>query len=168
MRDPSIRFSDDRVRLASIAGAILIVLLAASVIFTVARYDTALGKAKAVAASRASALIAQQAATSYWSEREAMNEYFLLHSADLLAEVDQRSIEFDRVAADLDRTSAAGSTFGARARTGNAADQPGPTGRGPRGRHHQAARPRPRARGRTAVRGPGREARPPDARRRRA
>ena len=49
-----------------------------------------------------------------------------------------------------------------------AADQPRPTGRGPRGRHHQAPRPRPRARGRAAVRGPGREARSPDARRRRA
>jgi methyl-accepting chemotaxis protein len=50
-----------------------------------------------------------------------MNEYFLLHSPDLLAEVHQRSLEFDRVVAGLDRTNAAESSFGARARVANAA-----------------------------------------------
>ena len=121
MRDPSHRFSDDRVRLASIAGAILVVLLAASVTFTVSRYDTALGKAKAVAASRASEFVAQKAATLYWSEREAMNEYFLLRSAPLLAEVRQRALEFDQIAAGLERPGATGATFGARARVAHAA-----------------------------------------------
>ena len=46
MRHASIRFSDDRVRLASVAGAFLMAALAVSVIITVSRYDTALGSAK--------------------------------------------------------------------------------------------------------------------------
>src|SRR6266704_3414155 len=95
MRHVSIRFSDDRVRLASIVGAVLVVSVAISVIFTVASYDRALGSAKTVSARRASALTAQQATTVFWREREAMNEYFVVPSPDLFTEVQQRMSEFD-------------------------------------------------------------------------
>jgi methyl-accepting chemotaxis protein len=102
MRHVSIRFSDDRVRLASIVGAVLVVSVAISVSFTVASYHRALGSAKTVSARREGALIAQQATTAFWREREAMNEYFVVPSPDLFAEVQRQTAQFDQLVVRLD------------------------------------------------------------------
>ena len=113
------RFSDDRVRLAGIAGGLLVVLLAASVLVTVSRYDNAISSANQVGERRANSLVAQQAETAFWHEREAMNEYLLLPSPSLLDEVHAKSADFDRVAAQLSSDSAVESGLVARSRVGN-------------------------------------------------
>src|SRR6478672_11268063 len=107
MTRTSRRFTDDRVRLASIGGAVLLIALAISVVFAVSRYQNALSSDHSVSRARANALVAQEAVTSFWSEREAMNEYLVIPSPELLAEVRQRSSQFDRTVNRLDRSTAA-------------------------------------------------------------
>jgi methyl-accepting chemotaxis protein len=120
MRHVSIRFSDDRVRLASIVGAVLLVSVALSVIFTVASYHRALGSARTVSDRRASELVAQQATTVFWREREAMNEYFVIPSPELFSEVQQQTALFGKLVASLD-TNAADRALAARAQAGSSA-----------------------------------------------
>ena len=107
MGHTSKRFSDDRVRLASIGGSVLIIALAISVFVTVSRYQSALASGRSVSRARANALVAQQAVTSFWSEREAMNEYLVIPSPELLAEVRERSSELGANVGRLDRSTAA-------------------------------------------------------------
>jgi methyl-accepting chemotaxis protein len=121
MRHASKRFSADRVRLASIAGAVLLVALAISVIVTVSRYENALASDNARGRARTNAFIAQEAATSFWNEREAMNEYFLIPSPEVLSEVREQSSELERIVGRLDRASPAERTLVARAQAGNRA-----------------------------------------------
>jgi len=90
VRHPSSRFLDDRVRLASIVGAALLVALAISVVFTVSRFDTALSAADEKSLHRADALEVERIDTAFWSTREAMNEYFVVPSPELFAEVQQQ------------------------------------------------------------------------------
>jgi methyl-accepting chemotaxis protein len=118
MADTSKRFSDDRVRLASIGGAVLVIALAISLIVTVSRYQTALASDQTVSRARTNALVAQEAETAFWSERESMNEYFVVPSPDLLAEVRQRSADFSRAVSRLDRSIAAEGALVARAEAG--------------------------------------------------
>ena len=87
MTHTSRRFSDDRVRLAGIGGAVLLIALAISVILTVSRYQNAIASDRSVSRARANELVAQQAVTSFWGQREAMNEYLVIPSPELLAEV---------------------------------------------------------------------------------
>ena len=106
MRHGTLRFSDDRVRLASFAGALLIIALAVSVFITVSRYDAALGDAKHVSDRREGALVAQEATTAFWTEREAMNEWFLLRTPELNLEVHRQIASFNQVIDHLAATNA--------------------------------------------------------------
>jgi methyl-accepting chemotaxis protein len=121
MRQASIRFSDDRVRLASIAGAVLIVSLAISVVYTVTRYENALRSDQARGRAHASALVAQEAVTSYWHDREAMNEYMISPSAALLDEVHARTAEFEGIVGRFGPTAGGQAALLARSRAGNTA-----------------------------------------------
>jgi methyl-accepting chemotaxis protein len=118
MRHTSKRFSDDRVRLAGIVGALLILALAISVIVTVSRYQNALASDRSVSHARANELVAQHAVSSFWRERESMNEYIVVPSPALLAELRQRSTELDRDINRLDRSTAAERALLSRAQAG--------------------------------------------------
>ena len=71
---------------ARIALAILVVvaLLATAVGVTIWRYDHALTASDAAQESASEVALSQAAATTFWHEREAMNEYFLLPDAEVL------------------------------------------------------------------------------------
>ncbi|MEO8687019.1 MAG: methyl-accepting chemotaxis protein [Solirubrobacteraceae bacterium] len=88
---------------ARIALAILVVvaLLATAVGITIWRYDHALGKASAAQVSTAEQYSAQKAATAFWNQREAMNEYLLLGDPKLLVELDEQRAAFARLKAEL-------------------------------------------------------------------
>jgi methyl-accepting chemotaxis protein len=118
MRHTSKRFSDDRVRLAGIAGGVLIIALAISVVVTVTRYQNALASDRAVSRAHANELVAQQAVTSFWAQRESMNEYIAVPSAELLAEVQKRSAAFDRTVGRIECSRAAERALLTRARAG--------------------------------------------------
>jgi hypothetical protein len=121
MRHQSQRFSDDRVRLAGIVGALLIIALAVSVIVTVSRYQNALASDKTVSRARTNELVAQRAVSSFWREREAMNEYIVVPSAELLGEVRERSSEFGRNIDSLESSTAAERALISRAQAGGRA-----------------------------------------------
>jgi methyl-accepting chemotaxis protein len=121
MRQTSVRFSDDRVRLASIVGAVLVVSVALSVIFTVSRYDKALGNATQVSARSAVLPVANEASVVFWRERSAMTEYLLVPTPALLTEVRQQASAFDRATGRLGSVTAAERTLAARSRVGNTA-----------------------------------------------
>jgi methyl-accepting chemotaxis protein len=115
------RFSDDRVRLATIIGTLLIAALVISVVITVSRHERALASEKRVSERRADALVAQQAATAFWNEREAMNEWFLLRTGDLVTEVDGQTATFNRIVDRLDTSTPSARSLVAQARDGNRA-----------------------------------------------
>ena len=83
---------------ARIALAILVVvaLLTTAVGVTIWRYDHALTASDAAQASASEVALSQEAATTFWHEREAMNEYFLLPDAEVLGEVRELRREFAR------------------------------------------------------------------------
>jgi methyl-accepting chemotaxis protein len=120
MRHTPRRLSDDRVRLASVVGGGLIVALAISVLFTVSRYDTALHSAKTVSERRANALVAQDAVTAFWTQREAMNEWFLLRTPELTNEVREKTAAFDDAVGGLAASSTAEQAQIRQASAGNA------------------------------------------------
>jgi methyl-accepting chemotaxis protein len=72
-----------------IALAILVVvaLLATAVGVTIWRYDHALTASAHAQESASEVAASQAAATTFWHEREAMNEYFLLPEAEILDEI---------------------------------------------------------------------------------
>ena len=85
----------------ALAIAVLVALLATAVGVTIWKYDHALAKAEAAQESRTEEYRSQKAATTFWNEREAMNEYLLIPEAELLAEVEEMRAEFQSVEADL-------------------------------------------------------------------
>jgi methyl-accepting chemotaxis protein len=121
MRQTSVRFSDDRVRLASIIGAVLVVSVALSVIYTVSRYDSALGKATDVSARSAALPVAREASVAFWRERAAMTEYLLAPSPDYLDEVRDQAAEFRRITGSFRGASSVQAAVVTRARAGNTA-----------------------------------------------
>jgi hypothetical protein len=70
---------------ARIALAILVVvaLLTAAVGVTIWRYDHALAASDAAQESAEEVALSQASATTFWHQREAMNEYFLLPGAEV-------------------------------------------------------------------------------------
>jgi methyl-accepting chemotaxis protein len=121
MRQTSVRFSDDRVRLASIIGAVLVVSVAFSVIFTVSRYDKALGSATKVSNRTAVLPVVRDASTAFWRERAAMTEYLIVAVPDVLAEAREQAAEFDHTTASLGGETGAERTLIARSRAANVA-----------------------------------------------
>jgi hypothetical protein len=119
MRQTSVRFSDDRVRLASIVGAVLVVSVALSVIFTVTRYNAALRKSTGVSAQSAVLPVMHESTVAFWRERAAMTEYLLAPSPTYLAEVRDESVSFEEITGRLGAVTARERTLVARARAGN-------------------------------------------------
>jgi methyl-accepting chemotaxis protein len=81
---------------ARIALAILVVvaLLVAAVGVTIWRYDHALSASARAQEADSEATLSQQAATTFWHEREAMNEYFLVREPEVLEEIEELRVEF--------------------------------------------------------------------------
>src|SRR4051794_1473898 len=88
---------------ARIALAILVVvaLVGAAVGITIWRYDHALGKASAAQVSTTEQYSSQKAATAFWNQREAMNEYLLIKDPQLLDEVENQRVIFARLKDEL-------------------------------------------------------------------
>src|SRR5215208_442377 len=88
---------------ARIALAILVVvaLVAAAVGVTVWRYDYALNESDAAQVSTFEQYSSQKATSAFWHEREAMNEYLLLHESELLDEIDEQRAAFARIKREL-------------------------------------------------------------------
>ena len=102
MRHSPERFSGDRVRLASIAGVILLAALATAVWITASRYDRAIASGEEATQLQADLLITQEGATNFWNAREAMNEYFIVRTPELLAEVREQTSALNATIARLD------------------------------------------------------------------
>jgi methyl-accepting chemotaxis protein len=85
----------------ALAIAVLVVLLATAVGVTIWQYDHALTNAEAAQESSTEEFRSQKAATIFWNEREAMNEYLLIPEAELLAEVEEMHSKFQSVEEEL-------------------------------------------------------------------
>jgi methyl-accepting chemotaxis protein len=88
---------------ARIALAILVVvvLVTAAVGVTIWRYDNALSASERGQEASSEETLSQASATTFWHEREAMNEYFLLPEAEILDEVRELRGEFRELETDL-------------------------------------------------------------------
>jgi methyl-accepting chemotaxis protein len=96
----------------ALAIVVVVGLVAAAVGITIWRYDHALGKAGAARVSTNEQYSSQKAATAFWNEREAMNEYLLLGEPELLTEIEEQRAIFARLKDELP----AGSDQGTEAR----------------------------------------------------
>jgi hypothetical protein len=89
------------VRRIALASLVIVVLLAAAVGLTISRYDHALGESASARHSASGEYRTQTAETTFWHEREAMNEYLMLRSPALLSEVEEQRVEFARLKGEL-------------------------------------------------------------------
>ena len=85
----------------AIATLVVVALLATAVGVTIWRYNDALSKSDAAQESTSEEHATQEAATAFWHQREAMNEYLLIPEREILGEVEEQRAEFDRLATDL-------------------------------------------------------------------
>lgn len=88
-------FQGDVRRRLTAATLIAMFLIAAAAAGSIWRYEVALGHSDVALASRADALRTQQATTSFWRERETMNEYLLQPAPHLLEEIRDEQNRFD-------------------------------------------------------------------------
>jgi hypothetical protein len=112
--------SDTTTRRILGATAIIVCLIAVAIAASTWRYEHALSKGDGALMMQGEQLETQRAATAYWREREAMNEYLLAPRTSLLAEISVRSAAFDsalRLAGEFPDEIALEAT----ARVGNAA-----------------------------------------------
>jgi methyl-accepting chemotaxis protein len=72
-------------------------LLVAAVGITIWRYDYALGRSGDAQVSTEEQHSSQRAATAFWHQREAMNEFLLIRTPDLLREVEGQRVEFAKL-----------------------------------------------------------------------
>ncbi len=102
-----------------VASAFVIALLMLAPGATIWRYGAAIGAADRALEARASSTRADQAITGYWREREAMNEYLLSPSPDLLAEIPAANADFQAAVGGLGADSSTEGPLAARAVAGN-------------------------------------------------
>jgi methyl-accepting chemotaxis protein len=81
----------------ALAMIVLVTLLGCAVGVTIWRYDHALGRSELAQRSSSDEYLSQKAATSFWNEREAMNEFLVNRHPELLAEIEQMRGDFRRV-----------------------------------------------------------------------
>jgi methyl-accepting chemotaxis protein len=86
---------------AALAILVIVGLLTAAVGVTIWRYDHALAKSDSAQESTLEVALTQAAATSFWNEREAMNEYLLLRDPELLEEVEEQRVELSEIQEEL-------------------------------------------------------------------
>jgi methyl-accepting chemotaxis protein len=77
-----------------VASLVIVVLLATAVAVTIWRYDHALKESELAQESTSEVALTQSAATAFWNEREAMNEYLLLLDPELLTEIEELRVRF--------------------------------------------------------------------------
>ena len=96
-------------------------LLAATFGLTIWQNSTAHAKAHDERGARVETLQALLAGTSFWRERESMNEYLLVHNPALLAEVRNETASFLQATNGLGRDSTREAALVAQTRAANAA-----------------------------------------------
>jgi hypothetical protein len=84
MRAPSLGGAATKIAFASMA---ILVLLASAIGVTIWRYSHAIGLSSDALKARSEEFRSEQAATAFWREREAMNEYVISKDGVLLTEV---------------------------------------------------------------------------------
>ena len=102
-----------------IASVGTLVLLAAAVTLSTWRYEHAIALKNGALAARSESLSGELAGTAFWRERESINEYLLVGTDDVLAEVGRQHAVFDRDTAGLGRDAASEAALVGRARTAN-------------------------------------------------
>jgi methyl-accepting chemotaxis protein len=85
----------------AVASVVVVILLATAVAVTISRYDHALTESALAQESTEEVALTQQAATAFWNEREAMNEYLLLRDSELLTEIDKARGEVAQIKTEL-------------------------------------------------------------------
>jgi methyl-accepting chemotaxis protein len=105
-----------------VVSVLIVALIAAAVGVTIWRYEQASSLAEAEAGAHHDAELTGQLVTSFWHEREAMNEYLVAPTAEVLSEVSTQRNEFAATAARLGQgESAAESRLRLQAVAGNQA-----------------------------------------------
>jgi hypothetical protein len=108
-------------RRIALGSGFAVLLLAAAVGTTIWRYEAALSKSDAALTTRSEVVRSGQASTAFWQEREAMNEYLLLPSAEIRGEILGHRDAFDAATKSLGADVAAEADLATRTRTANAA-----------------------------------------------
>jgi methyl-accepting chemotaxis protein len=85
----------------AVASVVTVILLATAVGVTIARYDHAVSESERAQESTAETALTQRAATAFWNQREAMNEYLLLRDPELLVEIEKTRVQFSAVRHEL-------------------------------------------------------------------
>ena len=86
-------------RRVAVVSAVSVAVIAAAVLLTIWRYETAVSKWDAAQDEETDAGSATALIGIFWHEREAMNEYLLVPSPAVLAEIRAQQPLFTRVAA---------------------------------------------------------------------
>ncbi len=105
-----------RIVLASVA---ILSLLATAGGISIWRYQHAIGMKDSARTARVESLQAELAATAFWHEREAANEYLMTESPDVLTEVAAQHAAFNDATAGLGRDAASEAAVVAKARNAN-------------------------------------------------
>jgi methyl-accepting chemotaxis protein len=92
---------DDASRRIALASALIIALIAAAFAVTIWRYQHSHGASSRALEARAEKLRAEEAGTTFWREREAMNEYLLNGDPAILREIVGLKADFDRTTQGL-------------------------------------------------------------------
>src|SRR5260370_30110689 len=112
---------DDAARRIALASALVIALIAAAFGLTIWRYQHSHSSSAYALESRGDALRTQLLVSSFWQEREAMNEYLLNGDPSLPTEVRVVRTRFDNATADLGAGVQTELTLAVLARTANTA-----------------------------------------------
>jgi methyl-accepting chemotaxis protein len=115
------RISSSATRRVAIASAVVVTLLASATAVTIWRYTSAIDSGDRALEARASSNHVDQAITAYWHEREAMNEYLLRPSPDLVVEIRGEHAAFSRNVTGLGSDAAVERPLVARAVAGHRA-----------------------------------------------
>jgi methyl-accepting chemotaxis protein len=108
-----------------VVSAVSVAVIAAAVLLTIWRYGTAVSKWDAAQDEETDAASATALIGTFWHEREAMNEYLLVPSPAVLAEIRAQQPAFSRVAAVVTPETPQELAFLQRAVRGNRALQSG-------------------------------------------
>jgi methyl-accepting chemotaxis protein len=110
-------------RRVAVVSAAVVAVIAAAVLITIWRYEAAVSKWDAAQDEESDAASATSLIGIFWHEREAMNEYLLVPSPAVLAEIRSQQSAFTRIAATVTPETAGELTFLQMAMRGNLALQ---------------------------------------------
>src|ERR1700683_4976989 len=88
-------------RRVAVVSVVAVAVIAAAVLLTIWRYEAAISKWDAAQDEESDAASATALIGIFWHEREAMNEYLLVPSPAVLAEVRSQQPAFTRIAATV-------------------------------------------------------------------